>query len=243
VFSVRANTERSATGSRPRIRQFRVAGVYETSLAHYDDILVYVHIDEARKLLEYADTEVSRFDVSVTDLSRVEHVAREIEDQMGFPVIAHTIFQVFSSLFAWVNLQESIIPLLIGIIVLVAAFNIVGTLFMIILEKSSELGVLSSMGATKTQLRRLFLSLGLSIGAVGVLVGSVLALVLAVLQKKFEIIPLPAESYYMSTAPVSLSPLDFLLVAVVTLLLCVLAAYIPARVGSNIEPVRVMRFR
>jgi lipoprotein-releasing system permease protein len=113
---------------------------------------------------------------------------------------------------------------------------------MMILEKSREIGVLGSLGASGQQLRRLFLTLGALIGVVGIGIGEVLALVLGYAQMRFEIIPLPADAYYMSTAPVALDPLDFLLVASIALILCLLAAYIPARVASRIEPVKAIRF-
>lgn len=242
VFSVRSDAGGS-TGSRPRIKQFVVAGVYETYLGQYDEIYVYVGINAARALLEYGLDEVSRFDVTIADVDKADAVAADIEDQLGFPVIARTIFELFSSLFAWVGLQQSIIPVVIGTIVLVAAFNIIGILLMIILEKTEQIGVLFSMGASAKQIRRLFLCIGFAIGAVGSVIGAALALVLALLQKRFDIIPLPAESYYMSSAPVALSGVDFVVVMTIAIFLCLIAAYIPARVGGRIDPVRVIRFR
>ena len=157
--------------------------------------------------------------------------------------MARSIYEVWRGLFAWVELQESIIPLVIGVIILVAAFNIVGALLMIILEKTREIGVLESMGASSRSLRRLFLWLGLLIGIVGTAIGEGLALVLALIQQRYGIIPLPPEAYYMDTAPIELNPFDFVLVAVVTLTLCALAAYVPARVAAAIDPIRVIRFR
>jgi lipoprotein-releasing system permease protein len=188
---------------------------------------------------------VSRFDVTVRDISSVDSVAAQLESNLGFPASARTIYQIqpYSSLFAWVDLQQGIIPLVIGVIVIVAAFNIVGTLLMMILEKTREIGVLQSLGASQKMLKRLFLALGLLIGAVGTLFGSALALSLGLIQKQFGIIPLPAEAYYMTTAPIQLNPLDYLVVGGITLLLCCLAAYIPARVAARIEPVRAIRFQ
>ena len=242
VFSVRTK-EDGLLGSRPRIKQFEVSGVYETHLGQYDEVYVYVDIDEARELLEYGPDEVSRFDIALADVRQAREVSMDIEDELGFPVFARSIYELFSSLFAWVGLQQGIIPLVIAMIVIVAAFNIIGILLMIILEKTGEIGILSSMGASVTQIRRLFMSIGLAIGIVGSVLGSALALGLGLLQKRFDLIPLPAESYYMSTAPIALNVFDFVLVPAVALLLCLIAAYIPARVAGSIEPVRVIRFR
>lgn len=233
----------SAGRARPRVKQFYVAGIFETSLANFDELYVFTDIGAARDLLSYGVDEVTRFDVTADRIDAIPEVALAVEERLGFPIMARTIYEVYSGLFAWINLQESIIPLVIGVIILVAAFNIVGTLLMIILEKTREVGVLASMGASRKRLRRLFLWLGALIGLVGTAGGEVLALVLALLQQRFQIIPLPAEAYYMEYAPIELSVVDFVLVAVVSLVLCALSAYVPARVASRIEPVRVIRFQ
>lgn len=239
----RAQEEEEGSFSRPRVKQFVVSGIYETSLENFDEIYVFASLQEARILSEYRPDEVTRYDVSLTDVTDSGQVAARIEEEIGFPVMARSIYEVWRGLFAWVELQEGIIPLVIGVIILVAAFNIVGALLMIILEKTREIGVLESMGASSRSLRRMFLWLGLMIGIVGTTLGEGLALVLALVQKKYGIIPLPPEAYYMDTAPIELNPVDFVITAVVTLTLCALAAYIPARVAAAIDPIRVIRFR
>ena len=242
VFSMRSD-QRGVSSVRPQVKQFQVAGIFETSLDRYDEILVYVGIEEARELLAYHPGDVSRFDVALTDVSTADSVASRLTDELGFPAVAESIYDVFSSLFAWVGLQQSIVPVVIGIIILVAAFNIIGTLLMIILEKTEEIGIMSSMGASASQIRRLFVCVGLAIGVVGSALGAGLAYALAVLQLRYDVIKLPAESYYMSSAPILLDPFDFVVVIAIALLLCVAMAYIPARVAARVEPVRVIRFR
>ena len=230
---------------RPRVRQFQVTGIYRTSLTSIDGQVVFTAAAPARALVGMAASSVSRFDVTVEDFGAVDDVAARLNQNVSFPATARTIRQIqpYASLFAWVNLQQGIIPLVIGVIVIVAAFNIVGILLMMILEKTREIGVLQSIGTSPTTLKRLFLAVGVLIGAVGTAAGAGLAFLLASLQKQFGIIPLPEEAYYMTTAPIALHPLDYLLVAVVTLVLCGLAAYIPARVAARIEPVQAIRFQ
>lgn len=244
AFSMRTSDVASGiAGARPKIKQFRVTGIYETSLHNFDELFVFTGSASARDFLQMADDEVTRFDVTLDDPNRAEMVARALEDELGFPVMARTIFEVYHGLFAWIRLQESIIPLVISVIVIVAAFNIIGTLLMIILEKTREMGVLESMGTSRRSLRRMFLWLGILIGVVGTAIGEAAALLLAVIQQRFEVIPLPAEAYYMDTAPIELNPVDFVVVAVVAMVLCALSAYVPARVASRIDPVRAIRFR
>ncbi|GIV61143.1 MAG: permease [Rhodothermaceae bacterium] len=242
AFSMR-NTGGDLSFSRlPRVKPFYVAGIYETSFANFDELYVFTDLDVARALLEYGPDEVTRFDLTLDDPSRIEAVAERINERWGYPIMARTIYEVYHSYFAWVNLQQSIIPLVIGVIILVAAFNLIGTLLMIILEKTREIGVLVSLGASPKRLRRLYLWLGLLIGGVGTLIGEGLALALALVQQRYGVIPLPPEAYYMKTAPVEINPLDFALVALVALSLCAAAAYIPARVAARIEPIRAIRF-
>ncbi len=228
---------------RPSVKQFVVRGIYDTSLQNIDDVYVFADLSVARSLMQMSPESVSRFNLTVEDPSVIESLSAEIEEQFGFPIAARTIYQQYAGLFAWVNLQESIIPLVIGVIVLVAAFNIIGTLLMMVLEKTREIGVLQSLGTSGATLKRLFLVLGLLIGTVGTAIGAGLALLLGVLQQQFSIIPLPAEAYYMTTAPIELNPLDYVVVSLITLALCALAAYVPARVAARVEPVRAIRFQ
>ncbi|SHK46387.1 ABC transporter permease [Rhodothermus profundi] len=232
------------TGTRPRVRvrQFYIAGLYETLLADFDHLYVFTSLEAARALLAYGPDEVTRFDLTLQDVQEASHIARQIEEYFGLPVIARTIYEVFRNLFAWVRLQESIIPLVISIIVIVAAFNMLAMLLMVVLEKTREIGILASMGASQQRLQRLYLILGLLTGTIGTLLGELLALGLALLQQQLGIIPLPAEAYYMRTAPVALHAVDFILVAFVTILLCGLASFVPARIAARMNPIQVIRF-
>ena len=242
AFSMREETGGRSL-ARPRVRQFVVRGIFETSLTNIDDLYVFGDISAVRDLVGMETTTVSRFDLTLRNVAAVDSVASRVEEEFGFPVAARTIYEQFAGLFAWVDLQENIIPLVIGVIILVAAFNIVGILLMMILEKTSEIGTLQSLGASGRTVKWLFLLLGLLIGAVGTSIGMGLAMGLSLVQKHFQVIPLPAEAYYMTHAPIQINLVDYLIVGSLALLLCGLAAYIPARVAARIEPVRAIRFQ
>jgi lipoprotein-releasing system permease protein len=241
AFSVRS--AESASAGSVRVRQFVVTGIFHTDLADFDEIYVFVPIDVARDLVSYGPDQVTRLDVTLSDPALAEAEAVALDKRFKYPVMARSIYDVHRSLFAWVDLQEAIIPLVIAVIILVAAFNIIGTLLMIILEKTREVGVLRSLGAGANRLRRTFLWLGALIGLCGIALGELLALGLALIQIRFEVIRLPAEAYFMNVAPIALSGLDFVLVAVGTVILSSLSAYLPARVASGIEPMRAIQFR
>lgn len=242
AFSVQGGPGSGSRGA-PRVKQFVVTGIFETSLANFDELYVFVGLPEARSLLEYGPDEVTRFDVRVHDGVDYSQAADLLDSRLEFPAIARPVTDIYRSLFAWVSLQQSIIPMIISIIVFVAAVNVIGTLLMIILEKNREMGILASMGATAKMRQRIFVRLGLLIGASGVVIGEVTALVFALLQMRFGIIPLPAEAYYMKTAPIDLNPIDFIVVAVITLLLCSVSSWIPARHAAKVLPIHAIRTR
>ena len=244
LFAMQSETAPASNGGlpRPQVREFYVAGIYETAIADIDDLYVFADLQETRSLVGFPEDAVSRFDVTLHDTDRIDSMADRIETDTGYPLSTRTIYQQYQGLFAWVDLQQSIVPIIIGAIILVAAFNIIATLLMMILEKTREVGVLGSLGASGKMLQRLFLSLGILIGVVGTAIGEGLALTLGYIQQRFGVISLPAEAYYMDTAPIQLHPFDFLLVGVIALILCAAAAYVPARVASRIEPVQAIRF-
>ena len=231
-------------GLAPPIRKtFHIAGVYETSLSNFDELYAFTSLPAAREVLGYGANQVTRFDLTLSQVEQARETAHVIEDRLRFPIMARSIYDVYSGLFAWVDLQESIIPIVISVIVIVAAFNIVGTLLMTILEKTREIGVLQSMGASRRSLHKLYVWLGSSIGLVGMAIGEALALGLGLLQARTGVIPLPEEAYYMETAPIELHLVDFAFVGTLAVGLCMLAAYVPARVAARIEPIRAIRFR
>lgn len=245
AFSIRSQGEEpsSMSSSLPKAKQFYVSGIYETSFAKYDELYVYTDLNSARNLFKYEETEVSHIDLFLSTSDHASETAISINEDIGFPLEARTVFQRFRQYFAWVKLQQTITPVVISLIVLVAAFNILGTLLMIMFEKTREIGILGGMGASPFSIFKLFLLLGLMIGGVGVVAGELLALGLALIQKKYAIIPLPAESYYMDVAPIELSGFDFVIVGLIALFLCALAASVPAYIASFIKPIRAIRFR
>ncbi len=242
AFSTRSLRQGGELGSRPRVKQFHVAGMYDTGFAEFDGSFAYIDLAAARVFFGYEQDEVSRIELTLADILRSNDVSNQIMVAFGPPVQAVTIYEAFGHLFAWVNLQKSIIPLLISILVLVAAFNIIGTLLLLILDKTQDIGILLGMGASGVSVRRLFLWLGAFIGTAGATLGVLLALIFAFVQLKFGVIPLPPEAYYIDRAPVELSALDFVIVPLIAIALCTLASYLPARTAAKIEPLRSIRF-
>ncbi|MCY4170468.1 MAG: ABC transporter permease [Bacteroidetes bacterium] len=233
----------SLFGSRPRFKQFEISGIYETFLIDFDETYIFTDINSARQLLGYKEDHVTRFDVMLEDASLAPSISLLLEDSLGFGVLVRTIFEIYRGLFAWIDLQEAIVPLVISVLIFVAAFSVMGMLLMIVLEKTREIGILTSMGASQQRIQQLYIYLGFFVGSLGTGIGLLLAVILGFIQARFGIIGLPVETYFMDTVPISLMLSDFGIVAVVSIILCLLASYFPSRIASRISPLQVLRFR
>ena len=228
--------------ARPRVKQYHLAGTFETGLGDFDDQFSFVSIDDARDLFAYGPSQVTRIDLTLDDRARAREVADAITDRIGPPLFARPIEEVYRGLFAWVELQQSIVPLVISILVVVSAFNIVGALLMVVLEKAREIGTVLAMGASRAAVRRLFLVFGFLVGVIGSALGAAVALAFGTVQGRFKWIKLPADAYYLDHAPVQMSGADVAITVIASVVLCTLAAYLPARAASSIEPIRTIRF-
>lgn len=228
--------------SRPRVKVFHVSGLFETGLGDFDDRFAYTGIDPVRALFGYAPGQTTRVDLTLADRQQARATSQAITDAFGPPVLARPIDDVYRGLFAWVALQQSIVPLVISILVLVAAFNIVGALLMVVIEKSREIGTVLAMGASRRSVRRLFVLLGLLIGTAGAALGAGLAVTFGALQARFQFLSLPADAYFLDSAPIEIRLFDVGWTVAAAIALCTLAAYLPARAASRIEPIRTIRF-
>lgn len=226
----------------PEILQFRLTGIYQTGIQEFDDAFVLVGINEARKLFDMPPPMATMIDVRVTDLDSIHSVQQAIDDNIMFPLFTESIYQKYSSIFAWINLQEQTIPFVIFVMVVVAAFNLIGTVLMMVLERTRDIGILKAMGTRDKVVRAIFLYEGIIVGITGLIIGITLSLIFYYIQVTWEIMPLSEENYYMSTVPVEPHLLDFLIVSAVTMLLCAMASWIPARVASRLNPLQVIHF-
>lgn len=227
--------------STPRIEQFKVVGIYETGMAEYDDIFVYVLLRHAQYLLNLGD-KVTGFDVMIKNVDFIDQTALLIQDRLGYPYYARTMYQMYRNLFAWLELQKKPVPIVLGLIIIVAVFNIVGTLLMMVLEKTKEIGILKSMGASSKSIMKIFTFQGIFIGIVGTALGNILAYILCKIQLDYKLLSLPADIYFMNSVPVLLEINNFIIVSAATLILTFIATLIPSAIASKLRPVEAIRF-
>lgn len=226
----------------PQIRQFHISGIYHTGIDQFDDVLVMIDREHARELFEIPHPKATQVELRVSDLEQIEAVRLRLDELLPFPYYTETIYQRYRSIFAWINLQEQTIPFVIAVMIIVAAFNLIGTVLMMVLERTRDIGILKTMGADDKSVQSVFLIEGLIVGMAGLLAGILLSLAFYVIQDTWQIIPLPEESYYMSSAPVQPRLFDFFIVGSVTLFLCTLASWLPARVAARLNPLTVISY-
>jgi lipoprotein-releasing system permease protein len=227
----------------PRVLSFKVEGIYETGMSDYDDIYGYTNIKSAAYLFDMPPAAASGFDIMVTNLALVKNTADHLQKLLGYPYYPRTMYEMYRNLFAWVELQKKPIPIIIALIILVATFNVIGTLLMIVLEKVNAVGILKTIGATRRAVSRIFLIQGAFIGAIGTLSGLGFAYGLLEIQKRYNLIRIPGDIYFMNSVPVSMQASDFVIIGGAAFLLSILASYLPARAASSVDPLESVRFQ
>ncbi len=240
IFGLRKN-EPPSVNNPPLIQQFRIAGIYESGMAKYDDVNIYTSLKVVQEMFEL-DNKVSGFYIRLNDLSRIDSLAAGLADYLGYPYHVRTIYKVHQNIFTWLELQKAPIPLILGLIIIVAVFNIIGTLLMIVLEKTNAVGILKSLGAKRKQIVKVFLFQGIYLSLIGIISGNILALILSIIQKDFNLISLPSSVYFISKVPIVIEWQTYLLISVITFVLCIIAAIIPSMIAARINPIRALRF-
>jgi lipoprotein-releasing system permease protein len=236
VFSIGEGVGR---GEMPAM-QFRVAGVYESGMAEYDDITTFTALSDAQALFGLGDA-VTGYEIMLTDTDSLEEVADRIGTLLQYPHYARSMRQSYRNVFSWIELQKKPVPIILGGVTIVATVNIIGTLLMMVLEKVREIGVLRAMGATRGGIARIFLRKGLTIALAGTFLGNVVGFAACAAQEHWRFFALPSDIYFMSTVPILMLPWHFALVSAVSVALCLLCALLPARLASRLSPVDALR--
>ncbi len=231
----------SALGYRTRLRQFRLVGLFTSGLYTYDSSFGFTSIGAAQDFFQLGD-HVTGLEVRLVDMFTAPEAARRLQEAAGLPRLrANNWMDLNRNLFTWMKLEKTVMFLILALIVLVAAFNIVSTLFMVVLEKRRDIGVLKSMGATSAQVRAIFLVEGLLIGVLGVALGLVMGGGLIAVLARYPFIRLPGDVYFIEKLPVRPEAGDFAAVVLAALALCLAAAWYPAWRASTLDPIEAIR--
>ncbi len=224
----------------PKYKKFRVTGIFETGMNEYDANLVYISIPMAQDLFKL-DNMVNGLQVRVRDFYRSQEIARDIEEQLGNPYYAVDWSERHKNLFGWMTLEKYGMSIVVGLIIAVAAFNIVTTLIMLVLEKRRDIAILKSMGANRRQVMRIFVFQGTLLGVVGTLAGTTLGFALCWVQQTFQIVSIPGEIYFINSLPVDMRAHEFAIVAAASVLISFLATLYPSRRAAQLFPADILR--
>jgi lipoprotein-releasing system permease protein len=227
-------------GMLPKMQKFRVAGLLKTGYYEYDATMGYCSLEAAAKFLGVEGA--TGFGARLKDLSTADAAALRLRQTLGPGHVVRTYAQMNQTLFAALKLEKAVMFIILTLIILVASLNIASTLILRSVEKTRDIGLLKSMGASPAHIRKIFLVEGFLIGAAGLFMGVALGLVLCWVIRTFPIVELPADIYYLSRVPVDVRPLDVLAVTAVGFLLSLLATVYPASRAAKSDPVEAIHY-
>lgn len=229
----------SAIGMVPKIRVFTVVAVFESGMFEYDSSLAYIGLEESQKFFNMNHT-VTGVEVKVDEIFQAAEIARDIERALGFPYWARDWMQLNRNLFSALKLEKTMMFLLLVLITLVASFNIVSTLTMIVTEKQREIAILKAMGATRQAIMRIFMLNGLIIGLTGTVIGIPLGYTFLWLIENYW--TFDQTVYYISHIPVHVQAVDVVLVSVSAILISFAATLYPSYQAAKLDPAAALRY-
>lgn len=228
-------------GMIPKVKSFKLVGIFEVGMFEYDSNLVLVSLKSAQEFFGLKDG-VTGIEVRISDIYKAAGVRERIRGVLGYPYHVRDWMQMNRNLFSALKLEKFAMFVILVLIVLVAAFNIVSTLIMNVIEKEREIAILKTMGATNGGIMSIFMLQGFIIGLVGTAIGLVGGFVLSYVLNTFQIIKLPADIYYLSHLPVKVKLSDFLSVSLSAIFISFLSTIYPAWQASKLNPVEPLRY-
>ena len=228
-------------GQVPKSKLFQVVGVLQSGMYEYDNTLAYISLTAAQQFLGLADV-VSGIEMRLEDIYLAREVADSLRTRLGLPYWVRDWMQMNRNLFSALKLEKVVMFIILTLIILVAAFNIVSSLIMLVMEKTRDIAILKAMGATTSSIRKIFVMEGFLIGTSGTILGLLGGFALCSLLKKYQFIELPRDVYYISTLPVKLELSDVGMIALSAIVISLVATFYPSRQAARLDPAEALRY-
>jgi lipoprotein-releasing system permease protein len=230
-------------GSSPRTRKLKVSGIFKTGIDIYDRLYAVGDIRLIQRLNSWNQDEIGGYEVVLKDHKKVDSTSAQIYDRLPAGMNSLTLKELSPEIFDWLNLQETNKYILISIMVLVAMINLITCLIIMVLERTSMIALLKSLGAKNGMIQKIFITYGIWTCGIGIVAGTLLGLVICYLQKLTGFIQLNEEAYYVRVAPVKIQLTDILSISIGTAIVAFLILLIPSAISKKINPSKALRFK
>jgi lipoprotein-releasing system permease protein len=236
-------------GMMPKMKRFRVKGIFQSGMYEYDNTMAYVSLEGAQKFFSMG-AHVTGIEIKTDDIYHVKGIGKEIRQKMGFPFWTKDWMEMNRNLFAALRLEKIAMFIILVLIVLVAAFNIISTLIMVVMEKHKDIAILKSMGAPSKGILKIFVIEGLVIGVVGTVLGVILGLgaafnlekITGFVENLFGFKILSSDVYYIDKLPSQVNPFDVGMIVMTAILISLLATLYPSWRASKLDPAEALRY-
>jgi lipoprotein-releasing system permease protein len=229
----------SPMGAMPETVKVKVGGIFETGMYEIDNTMIIMPFKDVEGIMGVGATGI---EVKLTDVYKANKLKKEIVGRLGPGYFARTWIEMNRNLFSALKLEKVAMFIILALIIFVASFNIISSLIMTVMEKGKDIAILKAIGAKKKSIMKIFMVEGITIGIFGALIGSVSGYTICEVIRRYKIIKLPEDIYYISTLPVKISIFDIFLVASVTTVICILSTLYPSYKASKIDPVETLRY-
>jgi len=225
-----------------KISQFKIVGLYNTGLGEYDNSIIISPLGTARNFFDIPVSSSTRMELAVRNKETIEQTTSELGEILPFPYLVKNVFDFQRAALIWIQVQKEPVPLVLGIITIVAVLNVVTMLLILIVEKTRQIGVMKVLGMPSIDIVKIFVFIGVRLALKAAISGALVALILSVLQLQYGFISLDSNVYFLDTVPISINPWHYFVVIFNAVVISAIVVLIPSVVSSKIKPVKVLRF-
>jgi lipoprotein-releasing system permease protein len=226
----------------PRVRKFRITGIYETGLEEFDNLYVFCDLGHIQKLNDWKNDQVGGFEITINDFDKLDETGKTVYSSISSDLNARTIREIYPQIFDWLNLQDVNGIIIIVLMLLVAGINMISALIIIILERVNMIGTLKALGSESFSIRKIFVYVASFLIGRGLLLGNIAGIAIVLIQKYFHLIHLDQESYYISYVPVHMPVFFLAMLNLGTIVTCVTMMILPTIIITKISPLKALRF-